>query len=88
MNKFSCIYSYTAKILTQIQKKIATDTTTITKTTDTTTVAISKTTNTTVIAIHQINNKTEITQTNNHVGIVTEQITSPEYVKLVLIVED
>ena len=58
------------------------------RTTDTITVAIIKTTDTTIIAIHQISNKTEITQINNHVGIVTEQITSPEIVKLILIVED
>ena len=71
-----------------MQTTIATDTTIIIKTTDTIAVAISKTTDTTIIAIRQISNKTEITQINNHVGIVTEQITSPEIVKLVLIAED
>ena len=55
---------------------------------DTRTATISKTTDTTIIAIHQTSNKTEITQTNNHVGIVTEQITSPEIVKHVFIAED
>ena len=39
-------------------------------------------------SIHQTSNKTEITQTNNHVGIVTEQITSPGIAKHFLIVED
>ena len=59
-----------------------------TRTIDTITVVINKTTDIITIAIHQTSNKTEITQTNNHVGIVTEQITSPEIVKHVLIAED
>ena len=50
--------------------------------------AINKTTDITTIAIHQISNKTETTQSNNHAGIVTEQITNPGIVKLVLIAED
>ena len=63
------------------------DTITI-KTLDTTTVEISKTTDTTTIAIHQNSNETETTQTNNHVDIVTEQITSPGIAKPVLTAED
>ena len=55
---------------------------------DITTVAISKTTDTITIAIHQTSNQTEITQINNHVGIVTEQIINPGTVKIVLIAED
>ena len=58
------------------------------RTIDTTTVAVNKTIDTTTIAIHQTGNKPEITQTNNHAGIVTEQITNPGIVKLVLIAED
>ena len=58
------------------------------RTIDTITVAINKTTGIITIAIHQTSNKTELTQTNNHVGIVTEQITSPGIVKHVLIAED
>ena len=50
--------------------------------------AINKTTDIITIAIHQTSNKTEPTQINNHVGIVTEQITSPGIVKHVLISED
>ena len=50
--------------------------------------AINKATDITTIAIQQISNKTETTQTNNHAGIVTEQITNPGIVKLVLIAED
>ena len=50
--------------------------------------AVSKITDTKIIAIHQISNKKEITQINNLVDIVTEQITNPEVVKLVLIAED
>ena len=44
-----------------------------------------KTTDTTktTVAIHQTINKTEILQTNNHVEIVTEQITNTEIVKFV-----
>ena len=79
----------------QIQSTIKTtevQTTTIdTKTNkiiDTIIVAISKTTDTTIIALHQTSNKTETTQTNKHVDIVTEQITSPGIVKPVLIAED
>ena len=55
---------------------------------DITTVANSKTTDTITIAIQQTSNQTEITQINNHVGIVTEQIINPGIVKLVLIAED
>ena len=73
---------------TELQTLIATDTTQIIKTIDTITVAINKTTDIITIAIHQTSNKTEITQINNHVGIVTEQITSPGIVKRVLIAED
>ena len=72
----------------EIQTTIATDTTIIIKTIDTITVAINKTTDLITIAIHQTSKKTEITQINNHVGIVTEQITSPGIVKQVLIAED
>ena len=50
--------------------------------------AINKTTDIITIAIHQTSNKTELTQNNNHVGIATEQITSPGIVKHVLIAED
>ena len=50
--------------------------------------AISKITDTTIIAIHQISNKTETTQVNNHVDTATEQITSPEIVKLASTAED
>ena len=50
--------------------------------------AISKTTDITTIAVHQTSNITELTQTNNHVGIVTEQITSPGIVKHVLTAEN
>ena len=50
--------------------------------------AISKPTDTTIIAIHQISNKSEITQIDNHVDTVTEQITSPGIVRPVLIAED
>ena len=71
--------------ITEIQTKI--DIITI-KTMDITTVAISKTTDTITIAIQQTSNQTEITQINNHVGIVTEQIINPGIVKLVLIAED
>ena len=73
---------------TEIQTTIATDTTQIIKTKDTKTVAIIKTTDIITIAIHRTSNKTERTQINNHVGIVTEQITSPGIVKHVLIAED
>ena len=59
-----------------------------TKTIDITTVAINKITDITTIAVPQTSNKTEATQTNNHVDIVTEQITSLEIVKLVLTAED
>ena len=72
----------------EIQTTIATDTTITIKTIDTTTVAINKTTDITTIAIHQISNKTETTPTNNHAGIVTEQITNPGIVDRVLIAED
>ena len=72
----------------EIQTTIATDITITIKTIDTTTVAINKTTDITTIAIHKISNKTETTQINNHAGIVTEQITNPGIVKLVLIAED
>ena len=72
----------------EIQTTIATDTTITIETIDTTTVAINKTTDITTIATHQISNKTETTPTNNHAGIVTEQITNPGIVKLVLITED
>ena len=58
------------------------------ETIDTTTVAIHKPTDTATIAIHQAGNRTETTQTNNDVHIVTEQITNPENVKLVLTAED
>ena len=74
--------------VTEIQTTIATDTTITIRTIDTTTVAVNKTIDTTTIAIHQTSNKPEITQTNNHAGIVTEQITNPGIVKLVLIAED
>ena len=50
--------------------------------------AINRTTDTTIIAIQQINNRTEVTQINNHVDIVIEQITNPRIVKPVLIAED
>ena len=73
---------------TEIQTTIATDTTITIKTKDMLTVAISKTTDKRTIAIHQTSNKTEIKQTNNHVGIVTEQNISPEIVKHVLTAED
>ena len=63
------------------------DTITI-RTIDSITAAINKTTDIITIAIHRTSNKTEITQINNNVGIVTEQITSPGIVKHVLIVED
>jgi len=59
-----------------------------TKTIDITTVAINKITDITTIAVPQTSNKTETTQTNNHVGIVTGQITSLEIVKPVLTAED
>ena len=72
----------------KIQTTIATDTTITIKTIDTTTVAINKTTDIITIARHQISNKTETTQINHHVDIVTELITSPEMVKLVLTAED
>ena len=72
---------------TEIQTTTTIDTITI-KTADTITVAINKTTDIITIAIHQNSNKTETTQINNHVGIVTEQITSPGIFKLVLISED
>ena len=79
----------------QIQTKTKTtetQTTTIVKKTirtiDTITVAINKTTDKITIAIHQTNNKTETLQTFNHADNVTEQITSPRIVKLVLIAED
>ena len=72
----------------EIQTAIATDTTITIKTIDTITVAINKTIDIIIIAIHQISIKTEITQINNHAGIVTEQITNPGIVKLVLIAED
>ena len=58
------------------------------KTIDSITVAISKTTDKTNIAVHQTSYNTEATQTNNHVDVVTEQITSLGIAKLVLIVED
>ena len=68
---------------------IATDTTLVFKTKDTLTVAINKTTDIITIVTHQTSNKTEITRTNNHVGIIaTEQIASPEIVKPVLTAED
>ena len=72
---------------TELQTATTIDTKTI-RTTATITVAISKTTDIITIAIHQTSNKTEITQTNNHVDIVTEQITSPGIAKHVLIAED
>ena len=50
--------------------------------------AISKTTYIKTIAVPQTSNKTESTQTNSHVDIVTEQITSPGIVKHVLTTED
>ena len=50
--------------------------------------AISKTTDITLFAKHETGNKTQTTQTNKHVDIVTEQITSPGIVKLVLIAEE
>ena len=40
------------------------------------------------LPIHQTNKKTETTQTNNHVDIVSDQITSPGINKLVLSAED
>ena len=58
------------------------------RTIDTKLVAINKTTDKITIAIHQTSNKTEITQTNNHIGIVTEQTTSIGIFKHVLIAED
>ena len=82
------MYKQTKTKIIAIQTTIATDTTVTTKTTDTTTVANRKTTDTTKTAIHQINNKAEITQTNNHADIVTEQIINPGIVKRVLIAED
>ena len=81
----------------QIQAKTKTKTTetqtstidTITiRSTDTRTVEINKTTDLIRIAILETSNKTEITQTNNHAGLATEQITSPEIVKLVLTADD
>ena len=72
----------------EIQTTIAVDTTIIIKTIDTTAVAISKTIDIITIPIHQTSNQIEITQTNNHADIVTEQITSPGIVKHVLIAED
>ena len=63
------------------------DTITI-KTIDTIKVAIIKTTDITKNAVHQTSIKTETTQTDNQVDIVTEQITSPGIVKLVLTAED
>ena len=72
----------------EIQTTIAIDTTITIRTIDKITVAINKTTGIITIAIHQISNKTETTQINNHVDIVTELITSPGIVKLVLIAED
>ena len=72
---------------TGTQTTITTDTIPI-KTIDVTTVAISTTTDTIIIPIHQISNKTGTTQTNNPVGIATEQITSPGIVKPVLTAED
>ena len=72
----------------EIQTTIATDTTLIIKTIDTITVAINKTTDIITIAIHQTSKKTEITQTNNHVGLALEQITSRGIVKRVLIADD
>ena len=72
-------------------KTIETQTTTkdtiTTRTTDTTTVAINKTTGSTIIAIQPINNKTEITKTNNHADIATEQIINLGIVRPVLIAE-
>ena len=76
-----------AKIITTEIQTTTKDTIT-TRTIDTITVAINKTTDITTIALHQTSNKTEITQTNNRVGIVTEQITSPGIARHVLIVED
>ena len=67
---------------------LATDTTIIIRTIDTTSVAISKTTDITTMAIHQTSNKTETTHTNNHVDIVSEQITNLGIVGPVLIAED
>ena len=72
--------------ITEIQTTTI-DTITI-KTIDTIMVAINKITDTTTIAVHQICNKTGTTQINNHVDIVTEQITSPGIVKFVLIAEE
>ena len=72
----------------EIQTTITTDTTLIIKTIDTITVAINKTTDIITIAIHQTSNKTEITQINNHVGIITEQITCSGIVKHVLTAEN
>ena len=59
--------------ITEIQRTTI-DTKTV-ETIDTIIVAISKTTDATTIAVQQTNNKTETTQTNNHVDIVSEQIT-------------
>ena len=50
--------------------------------------AINKTTDIITIAIHQTSKKTETKQINNHVDILTEEITSPGIVKHVLIAED
>ena len=50
--------------------------------------AIRKTTDTTILAVHETSNKTETPQTNNHVDIVTEQITNPGIVKPGLIAKD
>ena len=66
---------------------ITKDTITI-KTIDTKIVAISKATDITTISEHQTNNKTETTQSNNHVDIVTEEITSQGIVKPVSTVEE
>ena len=71
-----------------IEIQITTVGTVTTRTIDTIIVAINKTTDTTTIAIQQINSKTEITQTNNHVDIVIEQITNQGIVRPVLIAED
>ena len=70
----------------QLQTTLTTDTRTI-KLIGKTIVAISKKTDITTMAIQQTSNKTETTQTNTHVDILTEQITSPGVVKPVLTAE-
>ena len=68
----------------QIQIKIKTTETKQIQTTITTDTQLSTTINTTKIAIFQISNKAETLQTKNHADIVTEGITNPAIVKLVL----